>query len=245
MFFVQVQGGTGGGTLVAYHEPATTESIKELQGQIEAAIKAAEEENRRRVEAAGSATPDSTVTPNPPTPITRFVVEMSDQVAFDFALSPDSHKVSYVTQVFQDTGEITNQAYVADVIEATAAPLELSAFPRWHQLRPAWYPDSEHVTIGLLPAGGGDGLLAHLKLDRSEILLLSAAQSGFDQPRSWSPDGNWLAVLHSSGDSLANPGAGRLDLVSISGHRVTVIEGADNASEDSVIGWLKPEPGEG
>jgi hypothetical protein len=108
-------------------------------------------------------------------------------------------------------------------------------------LRPAWYPDGEQLTVGLLPTDGGPGQLALVKLDRSEILLLSQPPAGFDQPRSWSPDGKWLTVLHSSGSSLANPGAGRLDLISVSGHRFTVIEGADNASEDSVVGWLKME----
>jgi hypothetical protein len=242
MFFIQVQGGTGGGTLVGIHTAATSEAANAYWAAKLEAQRVADEENRQLVElafAAGQPVPEVTVTPRPLENPARFVVDLSDQVARDYELSADGHKVSYLVQEFSDSGEILNKAYVADLIAATAAPFPAPGLSVGHHLRPVWYPDSASLTIGVLPSQGGAGQLALVALDSSQVLLLTQAESGFDQPRSWAPDGTWLAVAHSSGDSLANPGAGRLDVVSVNGHRVTVIEGVDNASEDSVIGWVQ------
>lgn len=246
MFFVQVQGGTGGGTLIGIYGPATTDSIEALWAAADANKAAADAENKRLADEAaanGQPPPVETVTPAPtPSPDTRLVVELSDQVAFDYALSPDRQKVSFLVQEFKDNGDILNQAYVADLVEATAAPFPAPGLSLGHHLRPVWHPDGR-LTLGVLPESGGPGELALVSLDLSSVLFLPQAESGFDQPRGWSPDGTWLAVAHSGGSSLANPGPGRLDLVSVNGQRVTVIEGADNATEDSVVGWIDTTPG--
>lgn len=241
MLFIQVQGGTGGGTLVGIYSPATSDAVESVQQLAEAAQKAADEENKRLADEAaanGQPPPDPTVSPAPtPAPDVRLVVNLSDQVAFDYSLSPDMHSVAYLVQEFKDTGEILNQAYIADLIEADTKAFPGLGLAVGNHLRPLWYPDGR-LTIGVLPEDGGEGQLALVSLDGSNVLLLPQAEGGFDQPRSWSPDGAWLAVAHSSGDSLANPGPGRLDLVSINGQRVKVIDGVDNMSEDSVLGWI-------
>ena len=86
--------------------------------------------------------------------------------------------------------------------------------------------------------------MALVALDQSSIALLVQPASGFDVPRMWSPDATWLAVSHRGGSSLANPGDGRLELLSVNGHRITLLEGVVNAGEDSVVGWIKPAPEE-
>ena len=93
----------------------------------------------------------------------------------------------------------------------------------------------------MLPFDGALGQLIVVNRDGTEVENLALGTSGFDEPRSWAPDGSWLAVAHSEGDSLANRGSVSLALVARTGLRVTVIEGADNATVDSVLGWLKVE----
>jgi hypothetical protein len=80
-----------------------------------------------------------------------------------------------------------------------------------------------------------------MTLDGSGVTFLPQPTSGYDTPRAWAPDGTWLAVSHSSGSSLANPGDGSLDVVALAGQRLTVITGADNAGADTVLGWLKAD----
>jgi WD40-like Beta Propeller Repeat len=245
MFFVQVQGGTGagGGSLVAMIAPSTTESIAEFQAAVDADWAAVQEANKRAADeaiAAGQPTPSITITPRPtPTRDARAIVDLSQQVAFDYELSPDLHRVSYLDQQFVD-GEILNRTMIADLVAATTAPLAHRGLSGGHHLRPAWHPDGR-LSIGILPADG-QGLLALVAIDGSSVTLLPQAEGGFDTPRSWAPDGSWLAVTHNGGNSLANPGPARLDLVSPSGQRVTVIEGADNSNEDSVISWVNIAP---
>jgi hypothetical protein len=243
MYFVQVNGGTGGGTLAGIYTVATTQAIAEARAAAQQAQLAADQANQAAAAAAAAAgqPPPEPATPVPLPNPARFVVEMSQQVAFDFELNGEGRKISYLVQEFAETGEILNRAYVADMIEATAAPFPVPGLPVGHHLRPVWHPDNQRLTLGVLRSDGL-GQVAVIKLDGSEILLLPNAEGGFDQPRSWAPDGSWLAVAHSAGSSLANPGRGRLDLIAVTGQRYTVIEGADNASEDSVLGWLGPEP---
>src|SRR5436309_3704476 len=84
MYLIQVQGGTGGGTLVASYAPATTQAL-------------AEEKAR--------ATPEPTLAPDqPPPPSPRpaqanFVVKLSDQIARDYDLSSDWKDLAYLAQV--------------------------------------------------------------------------------------------------------------------------------------------------
>ena len=242
MFFVQEQGGTEGATLVGIFSPATTKEVDALHKLGDDAWYAAQAANLQAANdaaAAGQPPPETTITPAPtPTPNSRSVVQISDQAAFDASLSPDSHTLSYVSQVINDSGEIHNLAYVADLVQATAKPLSVPGVEAGDFLRPAWYPDGR-LTVSVLPSGGGTDEVVLIKLDGSDVVFLPKPASGYDTPRAWAPDGTWLAVSNSSGSSLANPGDGSLDLVALTGQRLTVITGADNAGADTMVGWLK------
>jgi hypothetical protein len=242
MFFLQEQGGTDGATLIGILSPATTKEVDALHKLGDDAWYAAQAANLQAANdaaAAGQPPPETTITPAPtPTPNSRFVVQISDQIAFDASLSPDAHTLSYVSQVINDRGEIHNLAYVADLVQATAKPLSVPGVDAGDFLRPAWFPDGR-LTVSVLPSNGGTDEVVLMTLDGSGVTFLPPPVSGFDTPRAWAPDGTWLAVSHSSGISLANPGEGSLDLVPLTGQRLTVITGADAAGADTVLGWLK------
>ncbi len=242
MFFLQEQGGTEGATLVGIFSPATTKEVDALHKLGDDAWYAAQAANLQAANdaaAAGQPPPETTITPAPtPTPNSRSVVQISDQAAFDASLSPDSHTLSYVSQAINDSGEIHNLAYVADLVQATAKPLSVPGVEAGDFLRPAWFPDGR-LTVSVLPSNGGPGEVVLMTLDGSDVTFLPQPVSGYDTPRAWAPDGTWLAVSHSSGSSLANPGDGSLDLVPLTGQRLTVITGADNAGADTMVGWLK------
>jgi hypothetical protein len=244
MLFLQEEGGTGGATLVGIFSSASTKEVDALRKLGDDAWYAAQAANLQAANnaaAAGQPPPVTTIMPAPvPTPNSRFVVQLSDQAAFDARLSPDSHTISYVSQVIDDNGDIHNQAYVADLIQATARPLSVPGVSTGDFLRPAWYPDGR-LTISVLPVSGGPGQMVLVTIDGSNVTFLPQPASGYDTPRAWAPDGTWLAVSHSKGSSLANPGDGSLDLVSLTGQRLTVIAGADNAGGDTVLGWLKAD----
>jgi hypothetical protein len=178
-----------------------------------------------------------------PTPSgdTGFVADLSDQVTFDYDLSPSLDKLLFQAQEFTEEGEIANRAYWLDVLGRSVNPVDNGKLPAGNHLRPLWHADGERITLGVLPFDGTLGWLVVMSRDGAEVENLALSASGFDEPRSWAPDGSWLAVSHSDGNSLANRGSVSLTLVSRTGLRVTVIEGADNATVDSVLGWRKVE----
>jgi hypothetical protein len=245
MFFLEETGGTSGHTLIGIYEPATTELVDALYASAEQAWYAAQRVNKEAADAAAAAgqpPPVETVTPVPtPTPLSRFVVQISDQSVRDAALSPDGHTVAYLNQVLSEEGDFVNETFVSNMIEATVNVLPFTGLEQGNHLPPAWYPDGR-LTISVLPAQGGPGQMALVALDLSSITLLSRTQDGFDTPGAWSGDGAWLAAQHWTGTSLIDPGEGRLDLVSNNGHRITLLEGAQHAGEDSVLGWAPPPP---
>ncbi len=155
-------------------------------------------------------------------------------------MSPDGYTVAYLNQVLSEEGEFVNETFVSNMIEATVAALPFTGLEQGNHLPPAWYPDGR-LTISVLPARGGPGQMALVALDLSSVTLLVQA-GGFDIPGSWAGDGTWLAAQHWSGTSLIDPGEGRLDLISSNGHRITLLEGSQNAGEDSVLGWAPPPP---
>jgi hypothetical protein len=245
MLFVQIHGGTQQGSLLGSFRPATTEAMEEAWNDYLTLL--------TEIAAQASASPAATPTPTPdpaagptasptpaPTPFWKsdLVVQMSDQATFDYDLSASLDKLSFLAQEFTDEGVIANRAYWVDVPGRSVHALGAEQLPAGFHLRPLWHPDSVHVTLGVLPFDGTPGRLLIMSPDGAEVTDMALDASGFDEPRAWAPDGSWLAVSHSEGDSLANRGNVSLELVSQTGLRVTVIAGADNATEDSVLGWL-------
>ena len=244
LVFVQVRGGTAGDSLAGVYSPATLEAILTVDQMAIDAQKAADDANRRAVEEAiarNEPVPEITVTPQPtPAPRAMLVVELSQQPVLDFELSADSRKISYLRQEFVDD-DILTRAYVADLIEGAAVPLPAHGLSAGYHLSPAWHPDSRRVAVGVVAPTGGPGLLVLVAIDGTEVSYLPQPDSGFDEPRSWSPDGSWLAVTHNSGSSLVDKGEQSLQLVAQTGQRLTVAMGAPNSGDIGIIGWISEE----
>ncbi len=243
LLFVQIRGGTQQGSLLGTFKPATSEALEEAWDEYLELL--AEIETQASASPTPTATPNAAGQPTPsptpgPTPYweTDLVVEMSDQITFEYDFSAGLDKLSFLAQEFTGGGVIANRAYWVDVLSGSVQPIVTEGLLAGFHLRPLWHPDSIHLTLGVLPFDGTPGRLVMVPPDRPEITDLALDGSGFDEPRSWAPDGSWLAVSHSEGSSLANRGKVSLALVAETGLRVTVIEGADNATEDSVLGWL-------
>jgi len=223
MYFVQIQGGTESGSYLGRYGPATGEAVATATAIADATATAA------------PATPTPIPSPSP-LPGDVFLV-LSDQIARDYALSPDAARVAFLVPGLVQ-GQFVSRTYVADItskgVSALPSPAGLTL---GDQLSPAWHPDGKSVAIGQLPGGGEPGRVAVVPLDGDKPLFLPPPDKGFDQPLSWSPDGKFLAVTSFSGESLGNPGPSRLVFVSVNGQRPAAPEGA----EIRAVGWLAAE----
>ncbi len=223
MYFVQIQGGTESGSYLGRYGPATGEAVATATAIADATATAA------------PATPTPIPSPSP-LPGDVFLV-LSDQIARDYALSPDAGRVAFLVPGLVQ-GQFVSRIYVAEIksegVSALPSPAGLTL---GDQLSPAWHPDGNSVAIGQLPGGGEPGRVAVVPLDGGKPLFLPPPDKGFDQPLSWSPDGKFLAVASFSGDSLGNPGPSRLVFVSVNGQRPAAPEGA----EIRALGWLAAE----
>lgn len=238
LYFVQVNGGLQGATLVGAYFPATTESIaKEATPTPDPA-------------ATPTPTPDPAApTPDPaaptppptptPTPNSKFVLQLTDAAASDFSLSGDLHKVAFASSGLVD-GEFVSGVSIADLKSMAVTPIQEDGLPQGNRLGPVWHPDSNHITVGVLPFGGHAGGAVIVPLQLAQPQFLAEPVSGFDIPRLWSPDAAYLAVTNWSGPDLANTGDPSLDLVSPTGFRVRIAQGAGYATADAAIGWMAP-----
>ena len=220
MYLIQVQGGTGGGTLVASYAPATTQAL-------------AEEKAR--------ATPEPTLAPDqPPPPSPRpaqanFVVKLSDQIARDYDLSPDRKHLSYLAQEIVN-GDFVLRPFTADLPAKTTTAISTDGLPPGDHFRPLWHPGGTLLAVGSLPTGLETGAVALVPVGGGAPSFLPAPERGFDVPTAWAADGSFLAVTNYSGDSLANVGVSRIDLVAPTGQRIILAEG----TQFEVVGWFQP-----
>lgn len=234
MYFIQVQGGTGGGTLAGAFAPATTESIATATAEAEATATALAQQT---VTAGGTVVPNSTIEPPlTATPLASFLVRLSDQIAFDFDLSADRRRLTFVAQELME-GQFVDRTFIADLPGKSVAPLAVEGLAPGDQLSPRWHPDGQRLAIGTLPSGGEPGAVALVSAGGGPATFLPGPPVGFDDPQAWAPDGAYLAVTSKTGESLTNPGAERLDLVAPTGQRMTIAEGGDLL----VIGWNRFE----
>ncbi|MDP2674909.1 MAG: hypothetical protein Q8Q00_08390 [Dehalococcoidia bacterium] len=224
MYFVQIQGGTESGSYLGRYGPASGEAVATATAIADATA------------TATAGTPPPAPSPNAPLAGDVFLV-LSDQIARDYALSPDATRVAFLVPGLVE-GQFVSRTYVADIeskeISALQSPAGLAP---GDQLSPAWHPDGKSVAIGQLPAGSEPGRVAVVPLDGGKPLFLPPPGKGFDQPLSWSPDGKFLAVTSFSGESLGNPGSARLVFVSVNGQRPAAPEG----TEIRPVGWLAAE----
>src|SRR3990172_5681420 len=142
MHYVQVQGGTGGGTLVFAYAPATTQGI---------------------AEELAKATPTPTPPPPPPpdappeTPIptpvrTTYIVQLSDQIARDYDLSPDRKRMSFLAPGLVE-GQFVLRSFVTDLVGRTVSPVPTEGLPPGDHFRPLWHPDGNRLAPRPPPPG--------------------------------------------------------------------------------------------
>jgi hypothetical protein len=164
-------------------------------------------------------------------------VKLSDQIPRDYDLSPDRKRLTYLSPGLVE-GEFILSAFTADLPGKTAAALPTDGLPPGDHVRPLWHPDGSRVAIGLLPYAGETGAVALVSTSGGAPGFLPAPERGFDAPAAWAPDGTYLAAINYSGDSLANLGDQRIDLVAPTGQRAVVAEGA----HFDVVGWFTQPP---
>ena len=228
MYFAQVQGGTENGSFLGRYAPATGEAVATATAIADATATAA----------AATATPAPTPMPIPDQRLSGDVyLVLSDQIARDYALSPDASLVAFLVPGLVE-GQFVARTYLADVQSEEVSPLRAPAgLAVGDQISPAWHPDGKSIAVGQLPSGSEPGRVAVVPIGRGEALFLPPPDKGFDQPLGWSPDGRYLAVASFSGDSLGNPGPSRLVFISMSGQRLALPEG----SEIRFAGWAVAE----
>ncbi|MEX0800039.1 MAG: hypothetical protein WD379_02340 [Dehalococcoidia bacterium] len=240
LYFVAIQGGTTSGTYLGRYTPATGEAVATATAVAEAtatAVAATAEAATPTPTPVGTPTPAPSPTPAPTPVLTGDVfLVLSDQIARDFALSPDAARVAFSVPGIVD-GQFVTQTYVTDIATQEVKPLEQPAnLPPGDQLVPVWRPEGDRITVGGLPAGDDPGRVAVVPLDGGDATLLAPPDQGFDQPLSWAPDGRFLAVTSFDGDSLGNPGRAALVFVAATGQRLPAPEG----NEFQPIGWIAP-----
>jgi hypothetical protein len=227
LYFAQIQGGTEGGSYLGRYAPATGEAVATATAIAEAT--------------ATAGPPPPSPEPSPaasPAPLSGDVfLVLSDQIARDYALSPDATRLAFLVPGLAE-GQFVSRTYIADIKSEDVSPLPSPAgLAAGDQLSPAWHPDGDRLAVGQLPSGSEPGRVAVVPLGGGQPLFLPPPDKGFDQPLSWSPDGKFLAVTSFAGDSLANPGSSRLVFVSVNGQRPA----APEALEIRPVGWAAAE----
>jgi hypothetical protein len=244
MLFSQVNGGLQGVTLIGSLSPATTKAIDEARGTWERQYNEIVQLFPTPAPDATPLPPDSPPTPTlpaSPTPTSKLVVELTQQTADDYGLSPDRNKVIFRAGALL-SGELVNRTFFADLVAATVQPLPTEGLVSGDQIGPVWHPDSQRIAVAVVPqSGGGAATVALMNLAGGAPVFMPPPSSGFDVPRGFSPDGVWLAVSHFSGESLIEPGEASLALVAPTGQRVALAGGASYESGDAIIGWV-PAP---
>ena len=163
------------------------------------------------------------------------VARLSDGISRDWDLSPDGARLAYLAQAGGDT------LYTAQVLELAAGEAQAVAKAAGEsQFAPVWETGGG-LTTGRLGAAGGTPLRASIDGDvitASGATLPGAAGGGFDVPISWSPDGGQLAARHFAGDSTADPGPSRVELLGTDGERRAL----STSSDITIAGWLEGAP---
>lgn len=243
MFFIQVNGGLQASTVVGVVKPATLSAIEESRGQFEVKLMQFLQLFPTPGPDWSPPPPDAPPTPSPlpsPTPDAKLVVRLTDQTADDYSLSPDGNRVLFRASSISG-GEFVTKAYMADLIAGTVQEATAGSLPPGEQVSPVWHPANQGFALGVVRQSGESSPVALLPLGSGEVGFMPAPESGFDLPRSYSPDGVWLAVTNFSGSSLIDPGVASFELLAPSGQRWRIAQGSNYASSDAVVGWVMAE----
>jgi Tol biopolymer transport system component len=154
----------------------------------------------------------------------RIIAHLSDDVARDWALSPDGARLAYVAEASNATtgmGVWTLELASGAKREALPGRGEAQLSPKWER--------SGNLTVGVVSATGGG----------AERLAANGAGAlpktrGFDVPLDWSPDGENLAVRGFANPSLADPGASWVYVIDTSGQRQKL----SDKNDVMIAGWL-------
>lgn len=225
LYFVQISGGTVVRSLLGSYAPATTDSIATATAFLDATATAIGDATPTPVP-----TPDPNATPTPtPTPVAKLVVELAEQLVTSPSLSPSGSHLSFLVPQFAGN-DVLERTFIADLVNRVVMPLSLEGLPEGTQVNPVWHSDGQRVALGFDRSEGGSGAVAIVPVTGGSLAFLPAPDEGYDEPKSWSPDGRFLAVEHH-----LETGQARLDLVSPSGQRGTVQDDPNYR----LLGWYR------
>jgi hypothetical protein len=239
MLFVQVNGGLQGTTVVGRVQPATLAGIEEAKAQYQVRVQEFQQLFPTPPPEATPPPPDAPPTPSPlpsPTPETKLVLELTNQTAEDYSLSPDGNLVLFRASSISG-GDFVTRCYIANLVTGTVQEVT-TGVALGDQLSPVWHPGNQGFALGVVRPTGEPSPVAVFPLGQGNPGFLPPPPSGFDLPRSYSPDGLWLVVNNFNGSSLADPGVASLDLLSGQGHRANLGTGDNYSSKDAIIGWV-------
>jgi hypothetical protein len=242
MFFVQVNGGLQGTTVVGLVKPATLAAIEETKAQYEVKVQEFLQLFPTPPPEATPPPPDAPPTPSPipsPTPEAKLVTKLTDQTAEEFALSPDGNRVLFRASSISGADFVT-RTYMADLVAGIVQEVSADGIPPGDQVSPLWHPAGQGFAMGVVQVGGTSPV-ALLPLGSGQVGFTGPPPSGFDLPRSYSPDGIWLVVNNFNGSSLVDPGSASLDLLAPGGHRASLGQGDNYSSRDAIVGWVKAD----
>lgn len=226
LYFVQISGGTVVRSLLGSYAPATTDSIATATAFLDATATAIGDQTP-----TPSPTPDPNASPTPtPTPAARLVVELADQLIASPDLNGVGSHLAYLVPTFVGN-DVLERTFIADLQNRVVTPVSTEGLPEGTHVSPVWHPDGQRVALGFARSGG-TGAVAIVPVTGGGLAFLPAPVEGYDEPRSWSPDGGFLAVEHH-----LETGQARFDLVSPAGQRGTVQEGPDY----QILGWYRSE----
>ena len=243
MYFVQVNGGLNGTTVLGLVQPATVAAIDETRTRWETQVRELLTLFPTPPPEATPRPPDAPPTPTippSPTPAAKLVVELTNQTAADYQLSADGNRVLFRASEIIG-GEFFTRAFIADLVSGQVQPISAPELPRGEQVSPLWHPAGQGFAIGLVRETGEPSPVALLPLAGGRAGFLPAPPQGFDLPLSFSPDGTWLAVTNFSGPSLLDTGEATLQLITGTGQRVNFGAGASYSDDDAIIGWVQAD----
>ena len=161
----------------------------------------------------------------------KLAFHASDQIARDWALSPDGRSVAFLAP--QPRAErIVYRASIVSIEGGRLVALP-DANANGEQYGPTWTPDGANLAIGQEPLSGASAPVVLLH-SGATAKTLSAPSRGFDVPVAWSTDGTYLAARTLDGKNSTNAGRETAVVIATNGERYPV----SAPGEVILVGWL-------